>query len=115
VRLNENEPGNKTGMYFQKTNDGKQLLRDVMRRHIPADIAGADKQGFSSPDASWFKGESIDFVRRTLLQGQPRLYEFLDRGAITGLINEHLEGRQNRRLLIWSLLNVEQWLATSLP
>jgi asparagine synthase (glutamine-hydrolysing) len=115
VRLNENEPGNKTGMYFQKTNDGKQLLRDVMRRHIPADIAGAEKQGFSSPDASWFKGESIDFVRRTLLQGQPRLYEFLDRGAITGLINEHLEGRQNRRLLIWSLLNVEQWLATSLP
>lgn len=115
VRLNENEPGNKTGLYFQKTNDGKQLLRDVMRRHIPADIASAEKQGFSSPDASWFKGESIDFVRRTLLQGQPRLYEFLDRGAITGLINEHLEGRQNRRLLIWSLLNVEQWLATTLP
>lgn len=115
VRLNENEPGNKAGLYFQKTNDGKQLLRDVMRRHIPADIAGAEKQGFSSPDASWFKGESIDFVRRTLLQGQPHLYEFLDRGAITGLINEHLEGRQNRRLLIWSLLNVEQWLATTLP
>ena len=21
------------------------------------------KQGFSAPDASWFKGESIDFVR----------------------------------------------------
>ena len=114
MRLNENQPGNKTGIYFQKTNDGKQLLRDVMRRHIPPEIADAEKQGFSSPDASWFKGESIDFVRRTLLEGQPRLYQFLDRNAITSLINEHLEGRQNRRLLIWSLLNVEQWLATTL-
>jgi asparagine synthase (glutamine-hydrolysing) len=27
------------------------------------------------------------------------------------LVNEHLSGEQNRRLFIWSLLNVETWLA----
>ena len=42
-------------------------MREVMKRYIPEDITSAQKQGFSSPDASWFKGESIDFVKRSLL------------------------------------------------
>ncbi len=109
VRLNENEPGHKSARYFSKTNDGKLLLRKVMERHIPLDVTSREKQGFSAPDASWFKGESIDYVRRELFSNQARIYEFLDREAIQNLVNEHLEGKQNRRLLIWSLLNVEQW------
>ena len=95
---------------FQKTNDGKQILRDMMAHYLPLEITQGQKQGFSSPDASWFKGESIDFVRRTLLNGQARLYEVLDRQTVVSLIEQHLRGEQNRRLLIWSLLNVEQWL-----
>lgn len=110
LRINENEPGNKQDRYFQKTNDGKQLLRDMMARYIPEGITRAEKQGFSSPDASWFKGESIDFVRRTLLNGHARIYEVLDRRAIAPLIEQHLKGEQNRRLLIWSLLNMEEVL-----
>lgn len=109
VRFNENEPGNKTSRYFQKTNDGKQILRDVMRLHIPDAVANAEKQGFSSPDASWFKGESIEFVKRKLLNRHAHIYEFLDRASVEALINQHLEGRENRRLLIWSLLNFEAW------
>jgi asparagine synthase (glutamine-hydrolysing) len=115
VRINENEASGKSIKYFEKTRDGKQILRDVMARHIPASIARAEKQGFSSPDATWFKGESIDFVRRKLLNGQPRVYDLLDRGAVTNLISEHLQGRHNRRLLIWSLLNLNAWIEQYLP
>ncbi|MFN3681759.1 asparagine synthase (glutamine-hydrolyzing) [Tepidimonas taiwanensis] len=114
LRINENEPGSKTELYYQKTNDGKQLLRKVMSNLIPDEITRAVKQGFSSPDASWFRGESIDFVRRTLLQGRPRIYEVLDRAAVAELIEEHLRGKQNRRLLIWSLLNIEAWMGSHL-
>jgi len=110
LKINENEPGDKRGHYFKKTNDGKQILRDMMSRHIPEDITRAEKQGFSSPDASWFKGESIEFVRRKLLNGEAHIYDVLDRQAIVPLIDQHLTGKQNRRLLIWSLLNVETYL-----
>lgn len=110
VRLNENESGDKSGRYFQKTKDGKQILRDVMSRYIPGEITKAQKQGFSSPDASWFKGESIDFVRRKLLNRNTRLYSLLDRDAVIELVEQHLAGHENRRLLIWSLINVEAWL-----
>jgi len=110
LRINENEPGSKPNQFYQKTNDGKQILRDMMTRYIPEEITGAEKQGFSSPDASWFKGESIDFVRRTLLSGDARIYDVLDRTAVVSLVEQHLKGEQNRRLLIWSLLNVEAYL-----
>jgi len=110
LKINENEPGSKQDKYFQKTNDGKQILRDMMIRHIPADITRTEKQGFSSPDASWFKGESIEFVKRTLLNGNARIYDVLNRATVKHLVEQHLEGQQNRRLLIWSLLNVEAWI-----
>ncbi len=110
LKINENEPGDKKGEFFRKTNDGKQILRDMMARHIPADVTRAEKQGFSSPDSSWFKGESIDFVRRKLMSGNGRIYQVLDQRAVTSLIEQHLNGENNRRLLIWSLLNVEAWL-----
>jgi asparagine synthase (glutamine-hydrolysing) len=110
LRINENEPGDKTTLYFQRTRDGKQLLRRAMRRHIPAEVTEREKQGFSAPDASWFKGESIDYVRRELFNGHARIYDYLDREAVRGLVEDHLSGRENRRLLIWSLLNVEKWL-----
>jgi asparagine synthase (glutamine-hydrolysing) len=69
------------------------------------------KQGFSAPDASWFKGESIDYVRRQLLDGAPKIYGYLDRETARGIVNEHLAGEHNRRLFIWSLLSVENWFA----
>ena len=111
IRINENEQGSKTLKYFQKTKDGKQILRDVMARYIPTNVTQAEKQGFSSPDASWFKGESIEFVKRILLNGDARIYEFLDRKTVEELVGQHLHGEQNRRLLIWSLLSFENWLA----
>jgi asparagine synthase (glutamine-hydrolysing) len=112
IRLNENEPGNKTSRYFEKTSDGKQILRDVMSRYIPDEIAKAEKQGFSSPDATWFKGQSIEFVKRKLLNDNAKIYEILDPRPIASLIEQHLAGKQNRRLLIWSLLSVEAWMSS---
>jgi len=114
LRVNENDPGDKQSVYFQKTNDGKQLLRDMMARYIPEDITKAEKQGFSSPDASWFKGESIEFVKRTLLDGRSRIYDVLDYHAVKPLVEQHLQGEHNRRLLIWSLLNVDRWITDCL-
>ncbi|MBM3844318.1 MAG: asparagine synthase (glutamine-hydrolyzing), partial [Verrucomicrobia bacterium] len=110
LRINENEPGPKTKIFFEKTKDGKRLLRRMMERHIPAEIAQREKQGFSAPDASWFKGESIDYVRRLLLSPNAAIYDLLDYKAVKELNLEHIEGRQNRRLLVWSLLNVNECL-----
>lgn len=109
VTFNENETGRKTEQYYGRTRDGKLLMRQVMSRYVPTDVSEGEKQGFSAPDASWFKGESIDYVQRRLLQGRPRIYDYLDRPAVERLVQEHTSGARNRRLLIWSLLNLESW------
>lgn len=111
IRIDENEPGSKQARFFQRTKDGKQILRDVMANFIPQEVASAEKQGFSAPDASWFKGDSIQFVQRKLMSNGARIYDYLDRVAVQQLVSQHLSGEQNRRLLIWSLLNVEQMLS----
>src|SRR5215207_5169256 len=102
VRLDENEPGPKTERFFERARDGKLLLRQGMARYIPPEVTQREKQGFSAPDASWFRGESIDYIQRRLLNGDASLYEFFDRDTVRGLVGEHLAGKANRRLLIWS-------------
>jgi asparagine synthase (glutamine-hydrolysing) len=114
VRLDENEPGWKTERFFHNARDGKLLLRKAMERHVPPDVTGREKQGFAAPDASWFRGESIDYVRRAVLADDARIYDYLDRGAVEALVGDHLAGKANRRLLIWSLLSLEQWCRTFL-
>lgn len=106
ARFNENE----SAKYVNRTADGKAILRQIMQRYVPAEIAMAKKQGFSPPDASWFTGESIDFVRRRLFSRDARIYHVMDPTILQALVQEHLDGKTNRRLLIWSLLSVEAWL-----
>lgn len=110
IALNENEPGNRSEKYFQRNRDGKLLLRKAMSNMLPADIAKAEKKGFSAPDASWFKGDSIQYVRDTLCTRSSKVYDYLDYETVQGLLEEHLQGRKNSRLLIWSLLNFSSWL-----
>ncbi|MEE2566478.1 asparagine synthase (glutamine-hydrolyzing) [Hyphobacterium marinum] len=109
VREDENQLG-KARKHFQKTKDGKLILRKLMSRYIPDEVANAVKQGFSAPDASWFKGESIDYVNRVVDDPKSRIYEFMDAKSVHALVDAHMSGAENKRLLIWSLLSLESWM-----
>jgi asparagine synthase (glutamine-hydrolysing) len=110
ARLDENDLGEKQKRYFGKTNDGKLILRKMMQNYVPDNVTNAIKQGFSSPDKSWFKGESIDFVKKKIFLKESPIYSFFDHQSLKDIVNEHLEGKKNRRLFIWSLLNFNEWL-----
>jgi len=110
VRLNENEPGPKTKKYFGQTNDGKIILRKVLSKYVPFEYTESTKQGFSAPDASWFKGESIDYIKKLLFDKKAKIYSYIQSDFAQKLMNEHFSGQTNRRLLIWSLLSFEWWL-----
>ncbi len=114
VELDENMPSPKTERYFERTRDGKLLLRHVMQRYVPESVTNQVKQGFSGPDASWFRGDSIDYVRRVVLNPDSAMYEYLDAATVRRLVDDHFEGRANRRLLLWSLLTFEHWCRTFL-
>lgn len=108
----KNDPNIKSENYYLRTNHGKYLLRKTMEKYIPETIDRADKQGFSAPDASWFRNECRDMVDSVVYNDRANLWEFFDPKIIRGLVDEHMDGSANRRLLIWSLLNFEQLLET---
>ncbi|MBW3570229.1 MAG: asparagine synthase (glutamine-hydrolyzing) [Gemmatimonadetes bacterium] len=114
VRLNENAPGPKTEQYYNETGDGKLILRRALERYVPPGYAGGAKQGFSAPDASWFKGESIEYIKNLFDDRRARIYDYVQPDTVRSLLNEHFTGQQNRRLLIWSLVCFEWWCRTFL-
>lgn len=107
-RPDENTVG-KRYLYERQTAEGKAILRQAMSTIVPSHVAGRPKQGFSAPDASWFRGESVDYINRLLRDRKAAIYDFLDPGYVAGVLDEHCSGRANRRLLIWSLLSFEWW------
>jgi len=111
IRVDENLPGNKREAYFASSHDGKSILREVMPRYVPETVTRAKKQGFSSPDSSWFRGESSNFVQRRLADPKSPVYEFLDFREAQLLLDEHQSGRANRTLLGWSMLSLDSLLS----
>ena len=95
---------------YQQTKHGKMILRHAMERLIPAEVTERVKQGFSAPDASWFRGESIDYINKLLRNPDARIYEFLNHEYVDKKLDEHSSGKENHRLFIWSLISFEWWL-----
>lgn len=113
--VDEDEPGKTPRYRARPHSDGKQVLRQAVTRLVPRDITTRAKQGFSAPDASWFRGESVQYVNRLLRDPAASIYEFLSPAYVERTLNDHTSGRANRRLLIWSLLSFEWWLKTFNP
>lgn len=108
-QVDENDIG-KYQLNSMRTGEGKAVLRQAMRRLIPPEVTERVKQGFSAPDASWFRGESIDYVNTLLRDPRARIYEFLTPTYVGRRLDEHTSGQHNHRLFIWSLLSFEWWL-----
>ena len=114
LRLNENEFSNKQNTYFKKTNDGKQILRDSMKKLLSKKVLELEKQGFSAPDASWFKVESTDFVKKLILNKNSKILSYFNSEMLNILTKKHFDGVENKRLLIWSLLSFEYYLSENI-
>jgi len=92
-----------------KMKSGKIILRKALGKYLDSELINQSKQGFSGPDASWFKGESIEYVKKILFDKTAKIYDYFDYKTTTNLINDHIDGRYNYRLFIWSLLCFEWW------
>jgi len=105
LKMDENE----LAKFSRKTQDGKIALRKVLGKYVPSELMNQTKQGFSGPDASWFRGESINYIKELLLDKKANIFNYFNYDTVKNLIEEHISGKQNRRLFIWSLLCFEWW------
>lgn len=101
---------NKRGHYYGASNQGKTVLRAAMESFLPEMIRNRKKQGFSSPDESWYRGPNFKYVSRLLLNPKAMCHDFIEPRALEQTLEEHCKQRINHRLRIWSLLCFETWL-----
>lgn len=102
----------KMDSYFAAHNDGKNVLRRGMEKFVPEAIRNRRKQGFSSPDESWYRGANLNLVRGILLHPRAMCHDLITRAEIERTLDEHCRQGVNHRLRIWSLLCFEVWLRT---
>lgn len=88
---------------------GKYLFRRAMEGLLPDQILLKRKQGFSAPEQSWYQGPLMTYVKSVLLDRRTLSRGFFQEAAIRRILDEHLAGKVNHRLLIWSLLSFEFW------
>lgn len=87
----------------------KWVVKEVARRHLPAEIVDRRKVGFRVPLDAWFRGGLEDFAWDLLTSSGSFASEVLDRRAVHALLERHRTGRSNEELRIWTLLCLEIW------
>jgi asparagine synthase (glutamine-hydrolysing) len=114
-RLDENAFA-KTRLRFLDTDDGKNVLRRSLQDILPPEALERKKQGFSSPEAAWYRGDAIDYVKARLIDnGGGPLGGLINHTYVQHIFDEHQSGLKNHRLLIWSFLCLSYWVEEFFP
>ena len=87
----------------------KYILKQVLKKLLPAENLTRRKMGFGVPIGAWFRGQFQELLRDTLLTER-----FLNRGifnarAIQQLIDAHTRGERDHGPQLYVLLMLELW------
>lgn len=94
-----------------KGNNGqsKIVLRQAMKGLLSDETIYRRKQGFTPPDQTWYKEESLSYIRELILGPRARERGYFRPSYIETILDDHLNNRRNHRFLIWSLMCFEWW------
>jgi asparagine synthase (glutamine-hydrolysing) len=92
-----------------KGQHSKHILKTVARDWLPSEICERRKVGFDSPIGQWFKGELRPFLHSFLSREQIQRSGLLDGEKVQEVISDHLLGRRDYSLQLWSLIALEAW------
>jgi asparagine synthase (glutamine-hydrolysing) len=87
----------------------KHILKEIAKAWIPPEIVERKKVGFDSPIGQWFKGELRQFLYTFLSKEHLKTSGMLDGDTVHAMIADHLGGRRDYSLQLWSIVALEGW------
>ncbi len=87
----------------------KRILKDVARRYLPASIVDRPKAGFDAPVGPWFKSSLRSYLTTVLDSRSVAESGLLSPSHVDRLVREHLSGRHDHSMPLWSVLSLEAW------
>ena len=93
-----------------KGGSGKWLMKQALRRYLPAEILDRTKMGFVTPVSAWFRGPLAG--EAAAVARSPALAElgWFEMPAIARIAEEHRSGRVEHGRLLWQLLMLDRSL-----
>jgi asparagine synthase (glutamine-hydrolysing) len=83
----------------------------VARRHLSPEIVDRPKSGFRVPLKAWLRAGLRDHARDLLQSPSSLSAQYLDRAAISTLLDGHDCGRRDDSTRIFTLTSLEVWYA----
>lgn len=90
-------------------NAAKYLLKKAVRGLIPDEIIDRKKMGFGAPMSQWLKGDFGRHVEDAVSSSRLLDRGFFDRSHIAQLFADHVSGRRDNSLYLWTLFNLTAW------
>lgn len=87
----------------------KWILRQAVRRFLPASIVDRPKVGFRVPVNEWFRNGMRDYLYDHLAGPDSKTANYYRRDVLHRILAEHTAERHNHEKLLWCLLNLEIW------
>lgn len=88
---------------------GKWILRQVLHRHVPAELVDRPKTGFSVPVDAWLRGPLKDWASDLLSRGRLARGGVLDPDVVAREWREYAAGHRPGGLGIWAVLMFQAW------
>jgi asparagine synthase (glutamine-hydrolysing) len=95
--------------YLFDGREGKQVLRDLLIRHVPRELIDRPKRGFSVPIKEWLVGPLRDMVEELISEKTLREQGVFDSDAVREAWHQHLYGWANHSELLWAVLMFQVW------
>ena len=92
---------------------GKQIVREVLHRHVPAALVDRPKMGFDPPLGAWLRGPLRPWAEELLGADRLRRDGWLDAAIVRRHWDEHRAGSRNWDYRLWSVLMFNAWLDAS--
>jgi len=89
---------------------GKQVLRRVLSRHVPARLVDRPKAGFGVPIQSWLGNELRDWAESLLSPEVIRDQGILDADSVGRMWQAYLAGDLHWNFCLWDVLMFQAWI-----
>lgn len=89
---------------------GKWILRELLGRHLPAELFERPKSGFSLPIREWLSGDLRDWAEDLLEPSRMRQEGFFEVDRVQGHWRDYLAKRRNASASVWAILMFQSWL-----
>jgi asparagine synthase (glutamine-hydrolysing) len=90
-------------------NQGKRVLRQVLKRYVPENLYERPKMGFGVPIDHWLRGPLREWAGDLLSPDRLIREGFLNPGPVQEKWQEHLSGKASWHYLLWPVLMFQAW------